>query len=968
MLGIPRATITGAFFSPPEGEAVAVPPNDSFRSTDRFIGVAAGQAELPAVDSTPLSKLPSGRPTNTLSELELIATASESGITVPGYEVRGELKRGGMGVVFTAFQLALKREVAIKTLRLDRPFDARAAQRFLTESLITAKLQHPAVPPVFEVGRFSDDRPYLVMKLIRGEDLDDLLKKRPTLATDLPRFLVVFEQVCQAVGYAHSHGIIHRDLKPANVMVGEFGEVQVMDWGIAKSGVGHQGSEASEEPLPSTVSREQAHTEEAFATQAGTAMGTPAYMAPEQARGEWDKVDTRADVFSLGGILSEILTGQPPFVAETGQLTIILAASGNVSVAFGRLDQSGADPELIALAKRCLQSNREDRLADGKAVADAIAAYRTGVEARLRRAEADRTAAAVKAEEARLRIAAEGQAKQAAEARTHAEAQAKRAAEERADEAIHRAKAEAAKAAEARKRRRLQLWLAGVIGLLLAGGGAVGWWLDSQATQRAIEQKQADANALAETARREKAEADLKAAFAKAEAEQLLAIQKAQNERNAAIAHARVGITAALKLAAELRTLHKFRQAGESLDQAENLATTGGADDLKPAIEREKENLAFARELDSIRARKWAWISNPDGTDGHFNTAAAAPAYAAAFAAHGLDIAGADAAALAREIAHSPLKSDLLRALDDWSLDEPNAILGAKVLEVARLATPGEKLANILRDPHVRNDRAKLVALLTSSDDITASVPAALVAATLLERRNADPSQLLAIAQAKHPDDFDLTFALALWYHTRDPERAIGHYRAARAIRPEHPTVLANLGLLLGEHGEVAAAAAVLERAVRLHPNDPIAHFNFGGVLVLQNKQPAAEAEYRATIKLSPTYASAYCKLGAVLDRQNKHAEAVQMLSTAVELAPNNPVMRIHYGSALQDMGKLDDAIAQFRKAIELAPKLPRAHYALGVALEAKKDLPGAYKEYREAAHLDPKKYGDLLKKLPPEE
>ena len=945
---------------------MSISSDDPLRSTDRAAGVAVSRSE-PADGSAHAGVPQNSGATCTLPGSELVATASESGITVPGYEVRGELKRGGMGVVFTAYQLALKREVAIKTLRLDRPFDARAAQRFLTESLITAKLQHPAVPPVFEVGRFSDSRPYLVMKLIRGEDLDELLKKRPTLATDLPRFLVVFEQVCQAVSYAHSHGIIHRDLKPANVMVGEFGEVQVMDWGIAKSGVGAHESGTSEDTHPPAASWEQTPTAEAFATQAGTAMGTPAYMAPEQARGEWDKVDTRADVFSLGGILSEILTGQPPFVAETGQLTVVLAASGNVSVAFGRLDQSGADPELIALVKRCLQPNREDRPTDGKAVADAVAAYRVGVEERLQRAEAERTMAAVKAEEARLRTAAEAQAKQAAEARARAESQAKRAAEERADEAIRRAKAEAAKAAEQRKRRRLQFWLVVAVGLLLACGGVFAWWRDAQATQHEIEQKQAEANALAETARREKAEADLKAAFAKAEAEQLLAIQKAQNERNVVIVHTRSGINAALKLAAELRALHKFREASESLDQAENLATAGGADDLKPVIEREKENLAFARELDSIRARKWAWVSSPDVSDGHFNTAAAAPAYAAAFAAHGLDIAGGDPATLAREIARSPLKSDLLRALDDWSLDEPNATLGAKVLEVARLATPGEKLANILRDPNVRNDRARLVALLTSSDDITSSVPAALVAATLLERRKADPSRLLAVAQAKHPDDFDLTFALALWYHARNPERAIGHYRAARAIRPEHPTVLTNLGLLLGEHGEVAAAAAVLEEAVHLHPNDSIAHFNLGGVRVLQNKLPAAEVEYRAAIKLNPTYASAYSNLGAVLGRQNKHTEAAQVLSKAIELAPTDAIMRINYGSALQNMGKRDDAIAQFRKAVELAPKSAHAHYALGLALEAKNDLPGAHKEYREAAHLDPKKYGDLLKKLPPE-
>jgi serine/threonine protein kinase len=148
---------------------------------------------------------------------------------IPGYTITGELARGGMGVVYAARELTLKREVAIKTLLPDAD-----ASRFITESEITARLPHPGIPPVYALGRLDDGTPYLAMKLIRGRTLANLLKERSSPSDDLSKFIAIFEQIAQAVGFAHEQGIIHRDLKPLNVMVGAFGEVQVMDWGLAK--------------------------------------------------------------------------------------------------------------------------------------------------------------------------------------------------------------------------------------------------------------------------------------------------------------------------------------------------------------------------------------------------------------------------------------------------------------------------------------------------------------------------------------------------------------------------------------------------------------------------------------------------------------------------------------------------------------------------------------------------------------
>lgn len=153
---------------------------------------------------------------------------------VPGYEVGGLLGCGGMGVVYRATDSTLGREVAVKVLLHRFAADSGTARRFADEARITAQLQHPGIPPVHDLGTLPDGRPFLAMKLIKGSTLDHLLAARPDPAQGRGRFVAAFEQVCQAVGYAHAHNVIHRDLKPSNVMVGAFGEVQVMDWGLAK--------------------------------------------------------------------------------------------------------------------------------------------------------------------------------------------------------------------------------------------------------------------------------------------------------------------------------------------------------------------------------------------------------------------------------------------------------------------------------------------------------------------------------------------------------------------------------------------------------------------------------------------------------------------------------------------------------------------------------------------------------------
>jgi tetratricopeptide (TPR) repeat protein len=317
------------------------------------------------------------------------------------YLLGEEIARGGMGVVYRATDTVLGREVAVKVLQEKYAPDSGTARRFADEARITGQLQHPNIPAVHDLGTLPDGRPFLAMRLIKGETLEELLSRRGDLADDRGRLVAVFEQVCQAVAYAHAHDVIHRDLKPANVMVGAFGEVQVMDWGLAKvlasRGRERPGADPEQTTAPTAVFSLR-ESDDLF-TQAGSVLGTPAYMAPEQAAGAVALIDRRSDVFGLGAVLAVVLTGRPPFVADTSEAARVKAAQGDVGDCFARLNACGADPELVALCQRCLAPRPEDRPKDAGAVAQAVAALRAAAEERARRAELDRVQAEARAAE-----------------------------------------------------------------------------------------------------------------------------------------------------------------------------------------------------------------------------------------------------------------------------------------------------------------------------------------------------------------------------------------------------------------------------------------------------------------------------------------------------------------------------------------------------------------------------------------
>jgi len=301
----------------------------------------------------------------------------------PGrYSVRNVHGRGGQAKVWRIFDEHIGRDVALKELLPEPGPEGEATSpwaspqsipgvvRFLREARVTGQLEHPNIVPVYEVGRRLDGTFYYTMRMVRGQTLAQKLEE----CKDLPermKLLGAFWDMCNAIAYAHSRGVVHRDIKPSNVMVGEFGETVLLDWGIAKV-KGKQDIGARD------IAKELKllHGDDIEKTTAGSAMGTPSYMSPEQARGEIDLIDERSDIWGLGSVLYEILTGRPPFTGK--QRVEILLKAGRKRVSPVLEQNPDASAELAAIAQKALRRNKQNRYQSAKDFSKDVGAYMTG--------------------------------------------------------------------------------------------------------------------------------------------------------------------------------------------------------------------------------------------------------------------------------------------------------------------------------------------------------------------------------------------------------------------------------------------------------------------------------------------------------------------------------------------------------------------------------------------------------------
>ncbi len=300
------------------------------------------------------------------------------------YELWEELGRGGMGVVYRAYDRRLSRSIALKVIRdtvgsVSKGAPAaprtRAWTRFLNEVRITARLDHPGIVPVHEVGVNPEGQVYFTMKLVKGRTLGDVLQSHRQAQGDwtLHRVLALFQRVCEAVGFAHGQGVVHRDLKPSNIMVGDFGEVYVMDWGVARAGSAeteipraHPDVARDELPLPAALTRE------------GELVGTPAYMSPEQARGDVAGMGPWSDVYSIGAILYELISGLPPYVEPNEKPSGVELLQRVVAGPPRPLDARRTPLELVAICEKSLERDRSRRYADVRELAQDIERWLNG--------------------------------------------------------------------------------------------------------------------------------------------------------------------------------------------------------------------------------------------------------------------------------------------------------------------------------------------------------------------------------------------------------------------------------------------------------------------------------------------------------------------------------------------------------------------------------------------------------------
>jgi serine/threonine protein kinase len=276
------------------------------------------------------------------------------------YALVERVARGGMGVVYAAEDEKLGRRVALKVLHApDR--NAEMARRLIREAQVLARLEHPGIVPVHDVGTLEDGRVFYTMKFVEGQRLDGYIQ-----SVELgPDRLRVFLRICEAVAFAHARGVLHRDLKPANVMVGPFGEVLVLDWGLAKI-LREPGTVSTERDPEATILHEPSAprsgsdtTENSAATEHGAVMGTPGYMSPEQARGDNEHLDERSDIFSLGAMLRFLLDeGSPPVPRQPGRKR---------------------DKSLEAICQKALAANPESRYASVTQLAADVSRHLDGL-------------------------------------------------------------------------------------------------------------------------------------------------------------------------------------------------------------------------------------------------------------------------------------------------------------------------------------------------------------------------------------------------------------------------------------------------------------------------------------------------------------------------------------------------------------------------------------------------------------
>jgi serine/threonine protein kinase/tetratricopeptide (TPR) repeat protein len=823
--------------------------------------------------------------------------AERPGAVVGPYRLLEQIGEGGMGLVFAAEQeRPVRRQVALKVIKPGMD-SSQVLARFEAERQALALMDHPNIAKVLDAGTteahglppVGSGRPYFVMELVKGVPLTRYCDEHQL--TPRQR-LELFVPVCQAVQHAHQKGIIHRDLKPSNVLVAPYDGrpvPKVIDFGVAKA-IGPK------------------LTEQTLTTDVGTVVGTLEYMSPEQAEPGGLDIDTRSDVYSLGVLLYELLTGTTPLENEPGKKAALLDVLRRIREEEPRRPSNRlsttADLPRIA-ARRGLPPRELSRLVKGEL--DWIV---------MKCLEKDR---------GRRYETANGLARDL----------------ERylADEPVEACPPSTAYRLRkfVRKNRTLLTTVTGFLAVVFVGG--------------AVTVKQAVLLARAEREEARRAEAQ-----ARERARRIQEVHHALNRARELREQARSAAGEGDQWAEALACVHRAGTLLQDGPAEPELARE--VQDLRDDLAREAADRRMASRLEDVRLLQ-ADVHVPEN---RFLLERAIPEYRRVFQEYGLPAEETDPAAAAEFLRRrpAPVRGVLVAALDDWlDLARTHGRSEAGWLERVLSAADSDAWRQRLRDVRARRDRAGLEQLAREVDVATQPPQALFVLDRALYACGAgeDSIALLRRTQEAYPGDFWTNQNLGTALADRQPpqlDEAIRFLTVAVALRPDSPGVRFNLSLALGKNGRLGEALAACRKAVALKPEYDTAYTWLGFLLWKAGRLGEALAAYRRAVALRPDSADAHADLAAVLLQTRRPDEALAAYRRALTRNPDLWAASFKFGNALKVAGRLEEAAAAYRQAVRVKPDLADAHCNLGVTLTELGRLGEAVAALREALRLKP--------------